>query len=365
MLYRRALLQELSLSSGASLIILIAIALVTLFIRLLGDAARGELANEAVFTYLGFSLLHFLPVLLSVAIFIGAMLTLMRYWRDSEMAIWFSSGLSLNDWIRPVLTFALPMSLILALLTNTIIPWALAKKDVYKEELLSRDDTSVVVPGLFAETHNGDRVYFVESLNPLTGTVKNVFMQSKDSGKLGVVVAAEGAQRKSDDGTRFLVLSKGRRYEGEPGKAEYRIIQFDRYWIRLDPVEIKAKEREKNIRQRSTAKLWKSKEADALGELAGRMNAPLGVLVLTMLTVPLSYVNTRANRSYGLIIALLLYFVYHNLMSVTQAWIAQGKLGLLSGLVLAHIPAIAALVAFYAYRMHVNPFAFMMRKKWV
>jgi lipopolysaccharide export system permease protein len=363
MLYRRALLHELSLSSGASLIILIAIALVTLFIRLLGEAARGELANEAVFAYLGFSLLHFLPVLLSVAIFIGAMLTLMRYWRDSEMAIWFSSGLSLNDWIRPMLMFALSMALILALLTNGIIPWALKKKDVYKTELLSRDDTSMVVPGIFAESHGGERVYFVESLNPLTGTVRNVFMQSKDSGKLGVVVAAEGAQKRMDDGTRFLVLSKGRRYEGEPGQAEYRVIQFDRYWIRLDPVQIKAKERQQNIRQQSTAELWKRPEADAMGELAGRFNVPLSVVVLALLAIPLSYVNTRAKRSYGLISALLLFFIYHNLMSVTQTWIAQGKWGLTAGLLAAHLPAIAALAAFYAYRTRMKPFSFRLGRQ--
>lgn len=360
MLYRRALLQELSLSSGASLIILIAIALVTLFIRLLGEAARGELANEAVFTYLGFSLLHFLPVLLSVAIFIGVLLTLMRYWRESEMAVWFSSGLSLRDWIWPVLVFALPMVLVLALLTNAIIPWALNKKDTYKAELLGRDDTSTVAPGIFAESHGGERVYFVEGLNPLTGTVRNVFMQSKDSGKSGVVVAAEGAQKKTDDGTRFLVLSKGRRYEGEPGQAEYRTIQFDRYWIRLDPVEIKARERQKNIRQLSTAALWKSPEADARGELAGRLNVPVSVLVLALLAIPLSYVNTRASRSYGLIVALLLYFIYNNLMSVTQSWIAQGKWGLAAGVMAAHLPAIAALAAIYAYRMRMKPFNFML-----
>jgi lipopolysaccharide export system permease protein len=363
MLYRRALLQELSLSSGASLIILIVIALVTLFIRLLGDAARGELANEAVFTFLSFSLLHYLPVLMSVAIFIGALLTLMRYWRDSEMAIWFSSGLSLNDWIRPMLMFALPMTLVMALLTNGIIPWALNKKDVYKEELLKRDDTSAVVPGIFVESHGGDRVYFVESLNPLAGTVGNVFMQSRDSGKPGVVVATEGVQKKLDDGTRFLVLSKGRRYEGEPGQAEYRVIHFDRYWIRMDPVDIKAVEREKNIRQRSTAALWKSAESDAQGEVAGRLNVPLSVLILSLLSIPLSYVNNRAKRSYGLIVALLLYFTYHNLMSVTQAWIAQGKLDLMEGLVAAHLPAIAALIAFYVYRTSARPFNFRLGRK--
>lgn len=363
MLYRRALLQELSLSSGASLVVLIAIALVTLFIRLLGDAARGELANDAVFAYLGFSLLYFLPVLLSVAIFIGAMITLMRYWRDSEMAIWLSSGLSFLDWVRPMLMFVLPMAVILALLTNGINPWAVSKKDAYKAELLSRDDTSMVVPGIFAESKGGDRVFFVESLNPLTGTVRNVFMQSMDSGKLGVVVAAEGAQKKLADGTRFLVLSKGRRYEGEPGQAEYRIIQFDRYWIRLDPVKLKAEERARNIRQRSTLELWQSGEPHARGELAGRLNVPLSMVVLALLAIPLSYVNNRARRSYGLILALLLYFIYSNLMSVSQSWIAQDKLGLAAGLLAAHLPAIAALVAFYAYRAGMKPINFRLGRK--
>ena len=331
--------------------------------RLLGEAARGELANEAVFAYLGFSLLHFLPVLLSVAIFIGAMLTLMRYWRDNEMAIWLSSGLSLNDWIRPMLTFALPMTLILLLLTNSIIPWASGKKDAYKAELLSRDDASLVVPGIFAESHGGDRVFFVESLNPLTSTVRNVFMQSSDSGKPGVVVASEGAQRKMEDGTRFLVLSQGRRYEGEPGQAEYRMIRFDRYWIRLDPVDIKAKEREQNIRQQGTADLWKSPDADARGELAGRFNPSLSLLVLAILAIPLSYVNNRAKRSYGLIAALLVFFIYHNLLSVTQTWIAQGELGLLLGMLAAHLPAIAVLAAFYAYRVRMRPFSLRLGRK--
>lgn len=363
MLYRRALLQELSLSSGASLVILIAIALVTLFVRLLGEAARGELANEAVFAYLGFSLLHYLPVLLAVAIFIGAMLTLMRYWRDNEMAIWFSSGLSLSDWIRPMLIFALPLALILMLLTNSIIPWAANKKDAYKTELLSRDDTSMVVPGIFAESQGGERVFFVESLNPLTGTVRNVFMQSRDSGKLGVVVAAEGMQKKAEDGTRFLVLSKGRRYEGEPGQAEYRIIQFDRYWIRLDPVEVKAEARKQDIRQLGTMALLKSADADARGELAGRLNVPVSLLILSLLAIPLSYVNNRAKRSYGLIAALLVFFIYHNMISVTQSWIAQGKLGLPAGILAAHLPALAALLAFYAYRTRMKPLTLGLRRK--
>lgn len=353
MRYRQALFRELSLSSGASLIVLIAITLVTLFIRLLGEAARGELANEAVFTYLGFSLLHFLPVLLSIGIFIGVLLTFMRYWRDSEMVIWLNSGLSLLDWTKPVLLFMLPLVAVLTLLTNALIPWAMNKKDIYKQELLSREDTSAIAPGLFAESHGGDRVYFVENLNPLTGTVKNVFMQSSEGGKLGVVVAAEGRQQKLEDGTRFLILSQGRRYEGTPGRADYRIVQFEKYWMRLDPVEVKASEM--TARKTSTPDLLRQTTPGARAELMGRLNAPVSATVLALFALPLSFVNTRARRSFGLVAALLIYFLYNNLMSISQAWVAQDKLNMVSGLMMAHLPMMIALVLFFAYRMRMKP----------
>ncbi len=353
MRYRQALLRELSLTSGASLIVLIAITLVTLFIRLLGDAARGELANEAVFTYLGFSLLHFLPVLLSIGIFIGVLLTFMRYWRDSEMVIWLNSGLSLLDWAKPVLLFILPLVAVLTLLTTALIPWAMNKKDIYRQELLSREDTSAIAPGLFAESHGGERVYFVENLNPLTGTVKNVFMQSSEGGKLGVVVAAEGRQDKLEDGTRFLILSQGRRYEGTPGRADYRIVQFEKYWMRLDPVEAQA--RGMTARKTGTLDLLKQAAPDARAELLGRLSSPISAVVLALFALPLSFVNTRARRSFGLIAALLIYFLYNNLMSISQAWVAQDKLNVVAGLLLGHLPMIIALVLFFAYRLRMKP----------
>jgi hypothetical protein len=74
--------------------------------------------------------------------------------------------------------------------------------------LKSRTETAAIAPGLFAESQGGKRVYFVESLNPLTGTVKNVFMQSLENGILGLVVSKEGRHTQLADGSRYLVLKK-------------------------------------------------------------------------------------------------------------------------------------------------------------
>lgn len=348
MLYRRALTREMGLGTGAVLAVLIAIALVVLFIRLLGDVARGELANEAVFAFLGFSLLYFLPVLMTIALFAGVLLPLSRMWRDSEMVIWLNAGLSLTQWMRPVLTFAVPFSLVILLLTLVLNPWAQTKKSEYRQDLRSRSESSLIAPGLFAESSAGQRVYYVESLNPLTGIVRNVFMQSRIDGQLGLVVAREGSHTQLPDGSRYLVFKDGRRYEGIPGQLDYRIVQFERYWMRLDPVAAGGKET--GIRQAPPGELIGDASPPARAELLWRLGVPLSALILAVMAIPLSFVNTRARRSYGLVIALLLYFVYSNLLSLSQAWVAQGRLNPWTGMLSSHLLMLFAAAALFYMR---------------
>jgi lipopolysaccharide export system permease protein len=353
MLYRRTLTREMGLTTGAVLMVLVAISLVVLFIRLLGDVARGEIANEAVFTFLGFSLLHFLPVLMTIALFAGVLLPLSRMWRDSEMVIWFNAGLSLTQWMRPVLAFAVPFSLVILLLTLVLNPWAQIKKSEYRQDLGSRSESALIAPGMFAESSAGQRVYYVESLNPLTGIVRNVFMQSHIDGQLGLVVAREGNHTELPDGSRYLVFKDGRRYEGTPGQLDYRIVQFERYWMRLDPVPVGG--REPTVRQARAKELLADATSTGRAELLWRLGVPLSALILAVMAIPLSFVNTRARRSYGLVVALLLYFLYNNLLSLSQAWVAQDKLNPWVGMLGSHLLMLIAVVALFYLRMRQSP----------
>jgi len=349
MLYRRTLTREMGLTTGAVLTVLVAIALVVLFIRLLGDVARGELANEAVFAFLGFALLYFLPVLMTIALFAGVLLPLSRMWRESEMVIWLNAGLSLTQWMRPVLSFAVPFSLVILLLTLVLNPWAQTKKSEYRQDLRSRSESSLIAPGMFAESNAGQRVYYVESLNPLTGVVRNIFMQSSIDGQLGLVVAKEGAHTQLPDGSRYLVFKEGRRYEGRPGQLDYRIVTFERYWMRLDPVATGGKET--GIRQAPVGELIDDASPQARAELLWRLGVPFSALVLAVMAIPLSFVNTRARRSYGLVVALLLYFIYNNLLSLSQAWVAQGKLNPWAGMMSSHVLMLFAVAALFYLRV--------------
>ena len=109
MIFHRAALREFTQTAVAVFVALFAILLTTQLIRLLGQAAGGKIASEAVVALLGFGALSYLPVILSLTVFVAILLTLSRAYRDSEMVVWFSAGLSLTAWVRPVLRFSLPI----------------------------------------------------------------------------------------------------------------------------------------------------------------------------------------------------------------------------------------------------------------
>ena len=105
MIYHRQFIKETTFTAIAIFFVVLAILVFTQGINMLGRAADGRVAVDAVATLIGFWTLGMTPLLLVLTAYISTLTVLTRYWRDSEMAIWLSSGLGLRKWIRPVLTF--------------------------------------------------------------------------------------------------------------------------------------------------------------------------------------------------------------------------------------------------------------------
>lgn len=323
-IFHRALVNEFAGNGLLVFAILLGIVVISQLIRLLGDAVGGRLAVEGVLALLGFSAMNYLPVLLSISLFISILLTLSRSYRDSEMVVWFNSGIGLNRWIRPVMWYALPVVALIAALSLVLSPWALKKADEFKSRLESRDDVVAATPGTFRESRQADRVYFIENLSPGANHVSNIFVQTMQNGKLGTMVARQGVQETAANGDRFLVLLNGTRYEGVPGQRDYNIVEFERYALRIDSVP--SKQSKPYARIMSTPELWRDPTSWNLAELDWRLGLPISAAILALLAIPLSYVNPRAGRSLNLVLAIVLYMVYSNMISVTNAWVGQGRL---------------------------------------
>jgi lipopolysaccharide export system permease protein len=351
MIFRSAMLKELATSAVATFLVLLGISITTQLVRLLGQAASGMITSTGVVALLGFTLVGYLPILLSVTLFIAVLMTLTRSYRDSEMVVWFSCGQGLNHWIRPVLTFALPLVLTIALLSLLLAPWAVEKAEEFRRQMDSRDDVAQVTPGVFHESRRADRVYLVEEVAGKANLVANVFVSSTQHGKLGVMVAQSGFQETAANGDRFLVLANGRRYEGEPGSPEYKIFEFERYAMRIETAESAV--RAPTTKTTPTWDLLRDPTPLNLGELSWRVGLPASALILCLLAIPLSFVNPRAGRSMNIVLAILVYMIYSNLLSVMQASITQSRVGVATGMWGVHAAMLLLLLVMFYQRLSV------------
>lgn len=346
--YERALTREMVAGAVLAFVAMSAILVVVLLVRLLGKAAMGDVVGEAVLPMLGFGFLRFLPVLLSLSLFIGVFVCLTRLWRDSEAVIWMNAGIGPFGWIRPVLRFCLPMVILIALISLEGLPWGARVQADYEQLLQAREQVTVLTPGIFVEDKLGRRVIFVERLDTDRKHVGNVFVYSQDRGRMGVTVAHQGNVQTMDNGDSFLILTQGRRYEGAPGEADFWMGSFSRYGLRIPPQEVV--QRGVQPRMLGSVELWREPTPIHMAEWVSRMAYPLIALILCVLAIPLSYVNPRAGRSLNVVFAILIYVAYVNLTGLSQGWVSRALMSAGQSLLLVHGGMLLLVTAFFWWR---------------
>jgi len=346
--FQRALGQEMAASASMALIALLAIFSVVLLVRVLGRAAIGDFDVNAVLPLLAFRVMASLPVLLSLALFIGVFMTLSRLWRDSEAVIWMNGGIGPWGWMRPILMLAVPVSLLIALVSFEGTPRAAEREAAYRLTLDARDQVSGLAAGVFSEDSHGRRVIFVETLSDDGQHVGNVFVHTHDRGRLGVTTAREGHIEQAENGDTFLVLRDGQRYEGIPGDADIWMASFKDYGVRIPPQEVA--ERGEHPRAMGLARLLADPQPRHRAEWVKRIGFPVSALLLCLLAVPLSYANPRAGRSLNVVFAILIYLAYNNFIGLSEGWIAHGDMSVTQGLLATHGVMLVVLAVFYWHR---------------
>ena len=340
-------------SAGATFTVLFTILVTWTLISVLGKAAGGKVASSDVLALIAFAVLNYLPTILILTTFISVLAAVTRSYRDSEMVVWFASGMSLARWIRPVLTFGLPMVALVAALSMIVTPWAKLKSAEFVERFQKREDLKRVAPGQFRESSSSDRVFFVERSAEGATVVQNVFVNSVEGNGHAIVVAKEGVIESDGKGGQYLVLSNGRRYQGVPGEADFQSMEFERYSMRV-ATQVPVLGADVPVSAMTTPQLLAAPNRFTLSELLGRISQPIVCLILMLLAIPLGFVNPRAGSSANLILALLIFFTYNNLVKLIEASVKKGRLEFAAAWWPLHLTAALAVLALFAWRLNVN-----------
>lgn len=344
----RYLLREVAASFLAATVILLLVMVGGAVADLLAKIARGRIPADLLFILIGLRAVSALTILLPLAVLLGVLLGYGRLWRDSEMAVLQSSGLTLGGQLRPLALFALPAMLALGAISFWLSPAA----DRQSQKLLQEASRSLIVaglePGRFVELPGRDGVIYVGEMSADGTRFKRMFIETerpdKEAGKtrIDVITATHGFLYHDPDGVgRYIALQDGFRVEGRLGEDDFRLMRFARNDIKL-PDSVNDDNTVSIKRSAPTLALLRGGDDPVMrAELHWRLSAPLSALVLVLLALPLSKSSPREPRYARLLLALLVWLLYYNGLLLGRSWISQGKLAPGFGLWWVYLPAVA------------------------
>jgi len=309
-------------------VLAIALVLLVVFVfigmsSLLAKAVRGDFADRVVLSLLGWQSLKQLDLLLPLAFYLGVLLTFGRWYRDSEMTVLAACGIGIDRLLRPLAILALIVATVVAVLAFLLTPMAGRQIEQVKRESVQRPEFGSLSPGTFAESAGTRRIFYVEHADPVTGRMRGVFVSDLARGKEAVIVARRGETvMDPESGDKLLRLDEGRIYDGAPGEATIRAMEFERYESRLKPRP--ASQAVTGAGERPTRELWDDRSRDAQAELHWRFAKPVLVVVLAFWALLLAHTDVRRGRMGNIFAAILVYFIYSNLLGFGQTLIRKG-----------------------------------------
>lgn len=338
-------------------LVLMVVALTSRFIQYLGQAVAGELAGDVLLMLMFYRLPEFLLVILPLALFLGILLALGRMYAESEMVILLSSGLS--QWRLTLLTqlTALSVVLLMALIALQLMPWGVRNTEALKQSQSELTEIDLIVAGQFQSFGDGGRVTYAENIvdSDAGRALQNVFIAidpgneaegDPDSGLR--IVLAQSARPELDQrsGARFMRLEQVLQYEGLPGRADFKVGQFDVQALRLpeaEPFELEAEE----AAMLATGELFARSDLASQAELQWRLSMILLVPIVTLMAVPLSRVGPRQGRYGKLLPGTLLYAGYFVLLQLSRDSMTEGQLAPALGLWWVHLLFLSVALCIY------------------
>jgi lipopolysaccharide export system permease protein len=319
--------------------VLVAILVSNQLSRVLGQAADNQYGRHVVLDLIALGAIMNLSVIVPVGLLLAVVLTLGRLYHDSEMAALQACGFAPARLLVPLFCFASVIAVGLAWLVFVQVPQADSQVQLLRQSALKEAQFGQLDAGRFRSFSGGDAVFYAERVDQ-EGVLHNVFVQRETAGRIEVALADTATYSKAAlNGMHLVTLFNGRRYEGVPGREDFRVIEFREHGIPIATPADVAGTRDPDTKP--TRELLGSHDPSDVAQLQFRTSTPLMALVLTLIAVPLSRLRPRQGRYTHVGFAIVVYFVYSNLLSAAKVWIEKGDLPPVIGVWWVHLAALA------------------------
>ncbi len=323
MIIDRYMVREVGLPFIAVSTVLVIIFMTYSLTHYLMDANAGLLMAGEVVRLTALKSIISLETLLPLSFYFAVMLGMGRLYSDSEIYAMRSGGISERRLMRPVMLLALVLAAVTGYLSVSARPWAYQRSYEIRAQARAAAEVDRIQPARFYHFDQSRRTVFIEHITKDGKSVNGVFVRTRKDNDLTVVTAVNGRlEYNARPDYHRLTLFDAYVYK-RVAKAPDMIAQLGSFslWLpvgEVKPVGYKTK-------ASKTLELIAATDAMDAAEFQWRLSTPLNALLLALLAIPLSRGRPRQGRYARILLALVIYAVYLNVLDLTRTWVEQGR----------------------------------------
>ncbi|EGT3572873.1 LPS export ABC transporter permease LptF [Citrobacter sp. ANG330] len=296
--------------------------------RYLTEAANGTLALSVVLDVVFYKVLIALEMLLPVGLYVAVGVTLGQMYTDSEITAISAAGAAPSRLYRAVMFLAIPLSILVTLLSLYGRPWAYAQIYQLEQQSQSELDVRHLQARKFNVNNNG-RMILAWQIDPDAAHLNNALIYTASGNKTSIFRANSVDVVDPSPTTPSVMLHSGTAYildhqGSDDNEQVFRHLKLNlKPFARNDDVKRKAK---------SLELLSRSSESADAAELQWRESRGVCALLMALLAIPLSRVRPRQGRFTTLLPLTLLFVIIFYGGNICRTLVANGALPVTPGL---------------------------------
>ncbi len=261
-----------------------------------------------------------MPVLLPVSVLLAVLLTMGRFSADSEIVAMRACGIGLADNLRPIFIFALGVTLIATVASTWLQPHGarLFRQTLY-DALMNSINISAEA-GTFSKVSEGITLY-AETVDKEDGRMTGLMLHTRSEPLEDTVIFARSGHINASAQGVELQLSDARIYRMTAGvrTPQRTLAQKSRLTV---PLSVSGN-RDASIEELGTPALFNlaysgATDREARLELAKRLSLPISCLILGLLGAAMAMGHSRAGKSRGFSLSLIILFIYYALLTIAK-----------------------------------------------
>ena len=337
-----------------------------IFIRQLGNllelVVRHNVPLRDMATLFLLPVPSILMMTIPLAVMVGTLIGLSRMAADGEVIAARATGIGIGAFVRPVMLLAVTGWAVTLWMGLFLAPQAMRKMNRMETGLTASQAPYEIQPRVFNEQFPNLLLY-LEDVTGSRASWRGVFIADlTQRNSVKVTLAESGVLVNEAARNRFVLhLEQGTTHEYDPQRPEeYSIASFTdtEIPIQIDQGGAAAAQRS-SPQYLNVTQLWQRIHQPhdgqpALVELHYRFALPVAAIVLALVGIPLGISTRKGGKSLGVILSLLLFFVYYILMAFGLSFAKQGRVSPFIGLWLANALFALAGIIMLANLTHVR-----------